>query len=172
MAKPKTAFVCQRCGLRSGKWLGRCPECGEWSSLVEEVVESSRPAGAMRSGAGPQPIRQVKASEHDRLSTRIGELDRVLGGGLVRGSLVLLGGDPGVGKSTLLLQALDGLAHAGPVLYVSGEESVEQSALRAARLGVRSDELHVLCETEIERILQIADEGQPRALAVDSVQTV
>ena len=172
MAKSKSVFVCQRCGLRSAKWLGRCPECGEWSSLVEEVVDASRPAGTMRSTEGPQPIRQVKASERDRYSTKIGELDRVLGGGVVPGSLVLLSGDPGVGKSTLLLQALDGLAQGGPVLYVSGEESVEQSALRAARLGVKSDDLHVLCETELERIIAIADEGRPRALAVDSVQTV
>jgi DNA repair protein RadA/Sms len=172
MAKPRSVFVCQRCGLRSGKWLGRCPECGEWNSLVEEALESSRPAGAVRSGDGPQPIVDVKASERDRFATRIGELDRVLGGGLVPGSLVLLGGDPGVGKSTLLLQALDGLAKDGPVLYVSGEESVEQSALRASRLGVREKALHVLCETELERILSIADEGKPRALAVDSVQTV
>jgi DNA repair protein RadA/Sms len=172
MAKQKSVFVCQRCGLKSAKWLGRCPECGEWSSLVEEVVESTRPAGAVRSTDGPQPILEVRATERDRLSTRIGELDRVLGGGLVPGSLVLLGGDPGVGKSTLLLQALDGLAQAGPVLYVSGEESVEQSALRAQRLGVRSKELHVLAETELERILEIAQSGRPRALAVDSVQTV
>ncbi len=172
MAKPKSVYVCQACGLKSGKWLGRCPDCGEWSTLVEEAIESSRPAGAVRSTEAPQPIKQVKASDRDRLGSGLGELDRVLGGGLVPGSLVLLGGDPGVGKSTLLLQALDGLAQKGPVLYVSGEESVEQSALRAARLGVKSDELHVLAETELERIIEIASEGKPRALAVDSVQTV
>jgi DNA repair protein RadA/Sms len=172
VAKPKSVYVCQSCGLKSGKWLGRCPDCGEWSTLVEEAIEASRPAGTVRSTEGPQPIRQVKASDRDRLRTGLGELDRVLGGGLVPGSLVLLGGDPGVGKSTLLLQALDGLARTGQVLYVSGEESVEQSALRATRLGVKSDELHVLAETELERILEIAGEGKPRALAVDSVQTV
>ena len=172
MAKAKSVYVCQSCGLKSGKWLGRCPECGEWNALVEEVAEGTRPAGGLRSVDGPQPITKVKASERDRLSTGIKEFDRVLGGGLVPGSLVLLGGDPGVGKSTLLLQALDGLARIGPVLYVSGEESVEQSALRAQRLGVKSDELHVLAETELERILSIADDGKPRALAVDSVQTV
>src|ERR1700744_1985030 len=172
MAKAKSVYVCQACGLRSGKWLGRCPECGEWNSLVEEVSEAARPAGTMRSTDGPQPIRHVKASERDRLSVGIGELDRVLGGGLVPGSLVLLGGDPGVGKSTLLLQALDGLAKIGPVLYGSGEESVEQSALRAQRLGVKSDDLHVLAETELERILEIAGSGRPRALAIDSVQTM
>ncbi len=172
MAKPKSIYVCQRCGYKSSKWLGRCSDCGEWSTLVEEAGSELRPAGAVRSTEGPQPIRQVKASERDRASTGLAELDRVLGGGLVPGSLVLLGGDPGVGKSTLLLQALDGLARGGPVLYVSGEESVEQSALRAARLGVRSDDLHVLAETELERIIKIAEEGAPRALAVDSVQTV
>ena len=172
MAKPKSIYVCQRCGYKSSKWLGRCSDCGEWSTLVEEAGSELRPAGAVRSTEGPQPIRQVKASERDRASTGLAELDRVLGGGLVPGSLVLLGGDPGVGKSTLLLQALDGLARGGPVLYVSGEESVEQSALRAARLGVRSDDLHVLAETELERIIKIAEEGSPRALAVDSVQTV
>ena len=172
MAKPKSVYVCQACGLRSNKWLGRCPECNQWSSLVEEVDQATRPAGTMRSTVGPQPIRKVQASDADRLHTGINEFDRVLGGGLVPGSLVLLGGDPGVGKSTILLQALDGLARTGPVLYVSGEESVEQSALRAARLGVQSDDLHVLAETELERILEIADEGRPVALAVDSVQTV
>ena len=172
MAKAKSTFVCQRCGLKSNKWLGRCPECMEWSSLIEEVSEASRPAGTVRSTDGPQPIRKVVASDRDRLHTGIGEFDRVLGGGVVPGSLVLLGGDPGVGKSTLLLQALDGLAAKGPVLYVSGEESVEQSALRGQRLGVKSDDLHVLAETELERILEIAAEGRPRALAVDSVQTV
>ncbi len=172
MAKAKSVYVCQSCGLKSGKWLGRCPECMEWSSLVEEVVEGARPAGSMRGTDGPQPIKQVKASDRDRLKTGIAEFDRVLGGGVVPGSLTLLGGDPGVGKSTLLLQALDGLATKGQVLYVSGEESVEQSALRAQRLGVKSDELHVLAETELERIIEIATEGRPRALAVDSVQTV
>jgi DNA repair protein RadA/Sms len=173
VAKPSTRFVCQHCGHSSGKWLGRCPECGEWNSLVEETTQSGKPAGAVTSVDKPRSIRDVEVDHAPRMKTGIGELDRVLGGGLVAGSLVLLGGDPGIGKSTLLLQALDGLARSGQkVLYVSGEESVQQTALRAGRLGVRTSELHVLAETQLERILDEANAMRPAVLAVDSVQTM
>lgn len=173
MAKTSTRFVCQRCGYSSTKWLGRCPECGEWNSLVEETVGASKPAGAVSSPDKPRPIGEVELDQAPRLPTGIAELDRVLGGGLVVGSLVLLGGDPGIGKSTLLLQALDGLARGGRrVLYVSGEESVQQTALRAQRLGVTSRELCVLAETELERVLDEAAAMKPAVLAIDSVQTM
>src|SRR4051794_21331098 len=173
MAKLKSQFVCQACGFQTVKWLGRCPECGEYGTLVEETRGEARPAGAITSSDKPQPIGEVRTDTSPRLPTGVAELDRVLGGGLVAGSLVLLGGDPGIGKSTLLLQALEGLARAGKkVLYVSGEESVQQTALRAGRLGVRTKDLHVLAETQLERILDEATAMRPAVLAVDSVQTM
>jgi len=173
VAKATTRFVCQHCGYASAKWLGRCPECGEWNSLVEEATQSGKPAGAMTSTDKPRSIADVEVDHAPRTATGIHELDRVLGGGLVAGSLVLLGGDPGIGKSTLLLQALDGVARTGKtVLYVSGEESVQQTALRAGRLGVRAGSLHVLAETQLERILDEATAMRPAVLAVDSVQTM
>jgi len=173
VAKASTRFVCQHCGYASSKWLGRCPECGEWNSLVEEATQSGKPAGAVTSAEKPRSIAGVEVDHAPRMKTGIHELDRVLGGGLVAGSLVLLGGDPGIGKSTLLLQALDGVARAGKkVLYVSGEESVQQTALRAGRLGVRTESLHVLAETQLERILDEATAMRPAVLAVDSVQTM
>jgi DNA repair protein RadA/Sms len=173
MAKVRSIFVCQHCGQKSPKWLGRCSECGEWNSFVEEATAIARPAGAIADGSRPRPIGQVDTRDAPRLATGIAELDRVLGGGLVPGSLVLLGGDPGIGKSTLLLQALSGLSQKGPlVLYVSGEESTQQTAMRAERLAVRSERLLVLAETEIERILAETESLRPDVLAVDSVQTV
>src|SRR5215204_1092361 len=143
--KQRTTFVCQSCGHNEAKWVGRCPTCHEWSSFVEETEGPAPPrpsATGVSDGAVPVAITEVvEISARDRYSTGIGELDRVLGGGLVAGCLVLLGGDPGIGKSTLLVQALDGIARSGRrVLYVSGEESVQQTALRAERLGVRTKE--------------------------------
>ena len=132
----KTLFSCQSCGYQSPKWLGRCPECGQWDSLAEEVVSGASASGPMRGLdpvlSSPVPIDDVDLVDQQRMSTHIGELDRVLGGGLVAGSLVLIGGDPGIGKSTLMLQALSGMASQGrKVLYVSGEESVQQLRLPA-----------------------------------------
>src|SRR5215468_4573497 len=150
MPKLKARYVCQACGRVEPRWMGRCPDCSAWSSFLEEAAAEARPT--IRSDAAVS-LRDVAADESPRLPTGIGELDRVLGGGLVPGSLVLLGGDPGIGKSTLLLQALDRLAQAARILYVSGEESARQIALRAERLGVKSAQLLVLAETSLERIL-------------------
>ncbi len=180
MAKKRTEFVCQACGHRSIKWLGQCPTCRAWSSLVEEAIESSkseaRPAwGAGGTGLAPTPISAIGGDEAPRISTGIDELDRVLGGGVVPGSLILLGGDPGIGKSTLLLAALDRLArsHDRPILYVSGEESLRQTRLRGDRLGAAgSDNLLLLAETDAEKVLAQAEKLSPRALAVDSIQTL
>jgi DNA repair protein RadA/Sms len=179
MAKAaRAAYRCQACAHVEAKWLGRCPGCGEWNSLVEEagppVRLTSSARGLVEGGGKPISVSDVEnVDQAPRISTTIGELDRVLGGGLVPGSLVLLGGDPGIGKSTLLLQALDGLARtAGTILYVSGEESVAQTGLRARRLGVQAKRLLLQAETSLERILDQAEETKPIALAIDSIQTV
>jgi len=181
MAKrPSTVFVCQECGAQSPKWLGRCTECGAWNSLVEErpaddVLEaaaSHRYAGAGAT-ARAQLYAEVELTQHARLSTSIDELDRVLGGGIVPGSLVLLGGEPGIGKSTLLLQAAANIARtAGPVLYSSGEESEHQIKSRGERLAVGAAPLYLLAETCLERILEEIERIEPKLVIVDSIQTV
>lgn len=178
--KLKRVFQCQSCGYISPKWIGKCPDCGAWNSFVEEVIEAesiSKKSETARLKAleniQPVPISSIKITHSDRLSTGISELDRVLGGGVVRGSLVLIGGDPGIGKSTLLLQATDNLAKKyGRVLYVSGEESLTQIKLRAERLGAISENILLLSETLVERILDWASEEELNALVVDSIQTV
>jgi DNA repair protein RadA/Sms len=177
--KPRVArsiWRCQSCGHSETKWLGKCPMCQEWSSLIEEVesAEPPRPsATGVSDGQAPIAITQVtELSARDRRTTGIGELDRVLGGGMVAGCLVLLGGDPGIGKSTLLIQALAGLARTGGVLYATGEESVAQTALRARRVGAATAALTVVAETDVERILAHAAAERPAVLAVDSIQTV
>jgi len=176
-SRPRTVFACAECGHSSAKWLGQCPSCQKWNTLHEEVAPTPHASGvrpARGEAARPVPLREVTASEEERLRTGVGELDRVLGGGVVPGMLALLGGDPGIGKSTLLLTALDRLARARPerpVLYVSGEESVRQVKLRADRLGVGAGNLHVLAETEATRVLLAAEELEPQVLAVDSIQT-
>lgn len=166
-------FCCTSCGGRQPKWVGRCPECGEWDTLVEEahggLASRARPAGAQ----GPRPLSEIEASRGPRLSTGIQELDRTLGGGLVPGQAVLVGGEPGIGKSTLLLQALGRLALAGRrVLYVTGEESPEQVKLRADRLGVGGGELFVLAQTELGAILGAVEDLSPESVVVDSIQMI
>lgn len=185
--RTRSAYRCQSCGHLETKWLGRCPTCQEWHSLVEEVEPGAAPTPSARGvsdGLAPTPITEVSAiSAADRLATGIGELDRVLGGGLVAGCLVLLGGDPGVGKSTLLVQALAGLARrvgggsrgaggGAGVLYATGEESVAQTALRARRVGAADARLAVVAETDVEKILAHAKLHPPAILAIDSIQTV
>ena len=181
--KPRSFYSCASCGHRETKWLGRCPTCNEWNTFVEEVevpaaiAAPPRPsATGVSDGAAPVAITEVvEISARDRHATGIGELDRVLGGGLVAGCLVLLGGDPGVGKSTLLVQALAGLAGqrpAGTILYATGEESVAQTAMRARRVGAATSRLALVAETNVEKILAHAEAHRPSILAVDSIQTV
>src|SRR5262249_23869265 len=175
MAKARTHFTCQSCGFQSAKWLGRCPDCSGWNTLVEEAapLEDRRPAwGASGGSARPVKLVDVEGEAEERRHTGLGRLDRVLGGGVVPGSLVLLGGDPGIGKSTLLLSAVERLAAAGPVLYVSGEESLRQTKMRADRLGVRSAAVHLFAETDAEKVLAAAEALRPVALVVDSIQTM
>ncbi|HEU4735280.1 MAG TPA: DNA repair protein RadA [Kofleriaceae bacterium] len=172
----RSIWRCQACGHAESKWLGRCPACQEWSSLLEELETAAPPrpsAAGVADGRSPVAITEVvEISARDRRTTAIGELDRVLGGGMVAGCLVLLGGDPGVGKSTLLIQALAGLSRSGRVLYATGEESVAQTAMRARRVGAASAQLTVVAETDVERILAHAQAEPPAVLAVDSIQTV
>ena len=185
MAKAKTAYVCGECGAEYTKWQGQCTECGVWNTLSEIVLESATPAGkaspaaSRRSGwAGKTEapkitaLKDVQQSEQARVSTGIGEFDRVLGGGVVEGAVVLIGGDPGIGKSTLLLQALASMASTLPVLYVTGEESLAQVAGRAVRLDLPLEGLNALAETGIENILQHASVARPKLIVADSVQTL
>ena len=177
MAKNQTRFVCQQCGTAQTKWMGRCPECDEWNSLVETLVQtaSSRPSRAAvpESASQPRPLTEVSADGCQRISFHIGELDRVLGGGLVPGSLVLIGGDPGIGKSTLLLQACGQLtADDDPVLYVSGEESAQQIKMRANRVGMAGAGLLILSETNLDAIVYHIQQQQPRLVVIDSIQTI
>lgn len=172
MAKATTTFVCNACGASFPRWLGRCTSCGAWESLEEQRKSKGSTAGAASlGGSRPVALDEVSADTTDRTPTGLGELDRVLGGGMVRGGVTLVGGDPGIGKSTLLLQALSGAARAGQkALYVSGEESASQTAARARRLGASSQHLFVVCETDLEAVDNAVAELQPQALVVDSVQ--
>lgn len=173
--RQKTVFTCSQCGCQTPKWLGRCPDCGAWNSMAEErqvTPKGSRGAALATVRTEALPIGEVPPQAEVRLGCGIGELDRVLGGGLVPGSLVLIGGDPGIGKSTLLLQAMHHLAADGPVLYVSGEESAAQTRLRGERLGVSGRQLLVLAENSLEEIVAQVERLKPRAVVVDSIQTV
>jgi DNA repair protein RadA/Sms len=188
MAKSKirSIFVCQNCGSQRPKWEGKCSECGAWNSLVEEMTapSSSTTSGVGKSRSwtdsslGSQVVsldQKIEATQYDRLSTGIGELDRVLGGGLVMGSFILLGGDPGIGKSTLLLQMAGGIAKnlkSGNVLYISAEESIGQTGLRAQRLGVKNSNVQMASEANLETLLELAKKHQPKVLIVDSIQTI
>lgn len=171
--RSKTVFSCQECGHQSTKWLGRCPGCGEWNSLVEEKAEKQTKAVRGISGSGPVPVTDILTSEEERYSTGLQELDRVLGGGLVPGSLVLVGGDPGIGKSTLLLQAAAAIAsRVGKVLYVSGEESARQIKMRAQRVGALQANLFLMAETDMAVIEKVIKDSAPKAVILDSIQTV
>jgi DNA repair protein RadA/Sms len=168
--KEKTLYVCGECGYETPRWMGKCPQCGSWNTLVEEERVLSR--GSVSAGTKAVPLQNVRAEAQTRVSTGIGELDRVLGGGLVKGMVVLLGGDPGIGKSTLLLEAADNLSASGPVLYVSGEESNSQIKLRADRLGVSGKNLFLYTETSAEDAIERAKETKAQMLIVDSIQTM
>lgn len=180
MARPRSEFACTECGAVSPKWAGQCPDCGAWNSLEERravattaTTRGSAPARGQYAGdQGVQPLAEVPLGQEARFATGVGELDRVLGGGLVAGGVVLLGGDPGIGKSTLLLQTTAVLAAESPALYVTGEESLRQVALRASRLGLATPGLDVLAETCVELIVEQARQRRPRVLVIDSIQTI
>lgn len=175
MAKEKIMFFCQSCGAESGKWMGQCPACKEWNTMVEETVSKkkspSRIPGENR--AKVTKLKDIEMIKEERISTGIGELDRVLGGGMVTGSMVLVGGDPGIGKSTLLLQVCRNLADKNiNILYVSGEESLKQIKIRAGRIGEFGDSLSLLCETNLESIEEIVRRDMPGVVVIDSIQTM
>ncbi|WP_373499868.1 DNA repair protein RadA [Desulfococcus sp.] len=175
--REKAVYACQTCGFQSPKWLGKCPDCGNWDTFAEEVQYAAAPPRGARTAfsgdTGPVPIDAVVMDDECRIQTGIGEFDRVLGGGLVPGSLVLIGGDPGIGKSTLMLQTLYGLARQGiRVLYVSGEESVKQIRLRSKRLETVSGGLLVASEVDLDRIMQMVASEKPDVLVIDSIQTM
>jgi DNA repair protein RadA/Sms len=176
MAKTRTTWICQQCGAASPAFLGRCPGCGQWNTMVETIDERSAPKAAKRRASGSaslRPLAKISPEGQSRTVVGIAEFNRVLGGGLVPGSLVLVGGDPGIGKSTLILQAAGVLAAPeAPVVYVSAEESAQQIKLRADRLGVESDDILVLSETDLDEILAIAEDANPGLLIIDSIQTV
>ncbi|KPJ70216.1 DNA repair protein RadA [candidate division WOR-1 bacterium DG_54_3] len=170
--KSKTIFICQNCGFQSPKWLGRCSSCGQWNTMIEEVEEE---VSAEYSFPPSEPVLygEIKELKKPRIMTKIEEFNQVLGGGIVLGSLVLIGGEPGIGKSTLLLQVSKDFSSQGEkVLYVSGEESLEQVKIRGERLGLRDEKLYLLAETNLERIIAQAEKLNPRVLVIDSVQTV
>lgn len=169
MPRPKILYQCQSCGYSSPKWLGKCPDCGEWNSFSEEERITKLKS---RKTAQPVALSEVTSSHDSRYSTEIKELDRTLGGGVVIGSVVLVGGDPGIGKSTIILQSLNGLVKLGKVLYVCGEESPEQVKLRAERLRVKSDKIILLPETSLEGIISVIQKINPHVIVIDSIQTV
>ena len=173
----KTVYFCQECGYESAKWMGQCPACKAWNTFVEETVSSKKSSsGSIKTTqkkTEPVVLKDISLSSDERQSCGIGELDRVLGGGIVPGSLVLVGGDPGIGKSTLLLQVCRNLSSQGiSVLYISGEESLRQIKLRADRLGTFNDKLKLLCETNLENIREIIERTKPDVAVVDSIQTM
>lgn len=175
MAKAKTYYFCQECGYQSSSWLGRCPECGKFGTFAEEVIQASPSVGTRRTASAnnstPKRIQDVTYSETKRIATHCGEFDRVLGGGIVPGSLLLLGGEPGIGKSTLLLQTALAI-HDRKLLYVSGEESEQQIKMRADRIGIGTENCYVVSETVTQRIFEHIEAVQPELLIVDSIQTI
>ena len=174
MAKNKTVFVCNNCGYESPKWMGKCPACGEWNSFFEEKVITSKSSNGKTNKERVKPIElsKIEGKETTRVSTGFDELDRVLGGGLVNGSLVLFGGEPGIGKSTIILQICNKIKTEGKVLYVSGEESAEQVKIRADRLNVKNDNLLFLSETDIHIVEEEIEQIKPALVIIDSIQTM
>ena len=178
MAKTKTIYSCTQCGAQAPKWAGQCADCGAWNSLVEEVQQEIGGKRGARfdnySGAAAtvQSLADVGSVPEQRMSTGLEEFDRVLGGGVVRGSVVLIGGDPGIGKSTLVLQAVAALSQYVPALYVTGEESLAQVSARAERLGVTAPRMQLFAETQVEKVLEVAQRQKPQVMVIDSVQTV
>jgi len=174
MAKSSTVFVCSNCGNESLKWFGKCPACNEWNTCYEEKQISSKGSGKIQNREKVEPtlLNDIKKQDIARSSTGFEELDRVLGGGLVRGSLTLLGGEPGIGKSTLILQICDKVIGEGKVLYVSGEESAEQIKIRAERLGINNENILFLGETDMELIEDAVLKIKPKLVIIDSIQTM
>ena len=174
MAKAKTVFVCSECGNESPKWLGRCPACNSWNTYYEQKIEkyTETNKAEKRINNTPKPLNTYIGQESDRTSTGFGELDRVLGGGLVKGSLILLGGEPGIGKSTLILQLCEKVKGGGKVLYISGEESAEQIKLRADRLKIKNEDILFLGETDIDVVNNAIIETMPKLVIIDSIQTM
>lgn len=176
MPKTKVIYTCQQCSAQFAKWQGQCSDCGEWNTIIEDVdastVSHSRVVGYAGTAACLTPLQDVETQEQARLKTGLPEFDHVLGGGLVSDSVVLIGGDPGVGKSTVLLQVLCSMAKKVAPLYVTGEESLQQLALRAERLGLKQDNVTLLAETNVERIIAMAKQHQPKVMVIDSVQSI
>ena len=173
MAKKTTAFFCSECGYESAKWLGQCPSCREWNTFVEEPVTKTGRAVRITNTKKPSLLKDISTKEEARMTTGFGELDRVLGGGIVRGSLTLIGGDPGIGKSTILLQVCKNLSDQGrKVLYISGEESLKQIKIRADRIGQFNDNIRLFCETDLELIEQTLRDEKPDVAVIDSIQTI
>ena len=177
MAKKTSVFFCQNCGHESSKWMGQCPGCKEWNTFVEELVDKKSVSASGKhkttTEVAPVPLSAIQSSDEERMSTGMPELDRVLGGGIVKGSLVLVGGDPGIGKSTLLLQVCQNLGNSlCDVLYISGEESLQQIKIRAERIGSFSDSLELLCETNLDDIREIIEKKKPQVVIIDSIQTM
>lgn len=173
MAKTKTVFVCNECGYESAKWLGKCPSCSGWNTFFEEKITTTNKEGVKeRKSVIPKPLKEVKGQENTRILTGFSELDRVLGGGFVKGSLTLLGGEPGIGKSTLILQICNTIQTKEKILYVSGEESAEQIKIRADRLTIKREEILFLGETDMDLIEQAVDQVHPGLVIIDSIQTM
>lgn len=173
--KTKTTYICSACGYQSAKWLGKCPGCEQWNTLQETVITEQKPGTSKRSPSArrmPRRIGDIRADSEERYLTGMGELDRVLGGGIVKGSLILVGGDPGIGKSTLLLQICEQVGRQRKILYVSGEESERQIKIRAQRLGVSSGNLYLIAENDVETILEYIREVEPDVVIIDSIQTM
>ena len=176
MAKVKSVYICSECGYESPKWYGKCPSCGEWNTMNEEIKEPAKPSAKTAASAAAYipaiQVNEITTDDEVRYRTGLNELDRVMGGGIVKGSLVLLGGDPGIGKSTILLQICEYLGKELKILYVSGEESRRQLKLRADRLGVNSENLYILTQTDVELICETIRQERPHLVMIDSIQTM